>query len=486
MPIGSSKLGVLGAGLVPGGTETFNASGTWDVPPGVKTVSITGVGGTGNPGNCGTAGNPGNPGTGAGGGGGGGACSGPNCSPNVNPITKGGGAGGSAAPGGGTGGAGGTGNPVTGPPGLPGVGNPGAAGNGGNAGTGGSAGCVGNLGNTGCSSIALGQTFCGGAGGNAGAVGNAENAGTGGSGANGGTGRPLGPQLNTDPTYNSPVANGNGGNGGGNGLGGFGEDGNANYTSPEGINLPGQGAGWLSNNFPPTALPCSPGPRTTFRVLTISALGRGGGGGAGDVNSGGGGANPGNCLSTRSYTRYGIPPSVNPDFNSNVNQPRPWSGWSPAYTPPSCAVNSLAIMPTRGNAGNPGGGRGGYGAVQIDGKYLGNIPSGTIKQLPPAGPQTLSASGGCAGTNARAGGGGGGSGSARGSGVPSKQQSAGSGGGGGRGNAGNCGGLGNPGNPGNSGCNATHNCVPVIPGGSYPIVVGGPSGGSVVINWNPQ
>jgi hypothetical protein len=50
MPIGSSKLGVLGAGLVPGGTETFNAPGTFSIPPGVKKVSITGVGGTGNPG----------------------------------------------------------------------------------------------------------------------------------------------------------------------------------------------------------------------------------------------------------------------------------------------------------------------------------------------------------------------------------------------------------------------------------------------------
>jgi hypothetical protein len=49
MPIGSSKLGVLGAGLVPGGTETFNAPGTFSIPPGVKKVSITGVGGTGNP-----------------------------------------------------------------------------------------------------------------------------------------------------------------------------------------------------------------------------------------------------------------------------------------------------------------------------------------------------------------------------------------------------------------------------------------------------
>jgi hypothetical protein len=45
MPIGSSKLGVLGAGLVPGGTETFNAPGTFSIPPGVKKVSITGVGG---------------------------------------------------------------------------------------------------------------------------------------------------------------------------------------------------------------------------------------------------------------------------------------------------------------------------------------------------------------------------------------------------------------------------------------------------------
>jgi hypothetical protein len=72
MPIGSSKLGVLGAGLVPGGTETFNAPGTFSIPPGVKKVSITGIGGTGNPGTSGTAGNAGNPGTGAGGGGGGG------------------------------------------------------------------------------------------------------------------------------------------------------------------------------------------------------------------------------------------------------------------------------------------------------------------------------------------------------------------------------------------------------------------------------
>jgi hypothetical protein len=71
MPIGSSKIGVLGAGLVPGGSVTFNASGTWPIPPGVKKVSITGVGGTGNPGVAGNSGNAGNLGMVAGGGAGG-------------------------------------------------------------------------------------------------------------------------------------------------------------------------------------------------------------------------------------------------------------------------------------------------------------------------------------------------------------------------------------------------------------------------------
>jgi hypothetical protein len=64
MPIGSSKLGVLGAGLVPGGTETFNASGTFSVPPGVKKVSITGAGGTGILGILAMRGNSGNAGGG--------------------------------------------------------------------------------------------------------------------------------------------------------------------------------------------------------------------------------------------------------------------------------------------------------------------------------------------------------------------------------------------------------------------------------------
>ena len=59
MPIGSSKAGVLGAGVVPGGSETFNSSGTFSVPVGVTCVSVTGLGGTGNAGNAGQPGGAG-------------------------------------------------------------------------------------------------------------------------------------------------------------------------------------------------------------------------------------------------------------------------------------------------------------------------------------------------------------------------------------------------------------------------------------------
>ena len=70
MPIGSSKVGVMGAGLTPGGSETFNTSGTFVVPTGISEVSVTGLGGTGNPGS------PGNPGVYGSGGSGGYAVSG--------------------------------------------------------------------------------------------------------------------------------------------------------------------------------------------------------------------------------------------------------------------------------------------------------------------------------------------------------------------------------------------------------------------------
>jgi hypothetical protein len=176
MPIGSSKIGVLGAGLVPGGTETFNAPGTFSIPPGVKVVSITGVGGSGNPGTSGTAGNPGNLGSG------------------------------------------GTGGRAPSPPGF--LVNGGGAYAGfcgdfagvarnsfpcgpksGVNGQNGSAGSAGSAGNSGQPSSGLGNTFPGGAAGNAGTAGNAGNAGNAGAGGNCAT----------------PNLGGNGGTGGGNG-----------------------------------------------------------------------------------------------------------------------------------------------------------------------------------------------------------------------------------------------------------------------------
>ena len=76
MPIGTAK-NIFGGSLVPGGTQTFNTSGTFNVPVGVSKVSITGKGATGSVGNTGSAGNPGsgsgNNGKGGGGGGGGAA-----------------------------------------------------------------------------------------------------------------------------------------------------------------------------------------------------------------------------------------------------------------------------------------------------------------------------------------------------------------------------------------------------------------------------
>ena len=77
MPIGSSKSGVMGAGITPGGSEVFNSSGTFTAPAGITTVNITGTGGAGNSGGSGNSGNPGqggngSPGNSGGAGGGGG------------------------------------------------------------------------------------------------------------------------------------------------------------------------------------------------------------------------------------------------------------------------------------------------------------------------------------------------------------------------------------------------------------------------------
>jgi hypothetical protein len=46
--------------------------------------------------------------------------------------------------------------------------------------------------------------------------------------------------------------------------------------------------------------------------------------------------------------------------------------------------------------------------------------------------------------------------------------------------------AGGSGNPGGAGTPTAYPGRPVTPGASYPITVGGPSGGQVNISWNPQ
>lgn len=210
MAIGSSKIGVLG-GLVPGGSETFNASGAFIVPPGVRTVNITGRGATGNPGNSGNSGNTGNPGTGGGGGAGGAASGFGTWTPIVfyccNPLYN-------------RGGFAYTQQGLTANSWPPvdriNEGNYGNAGQTGTTGNAGNAGTAGNPGSTGTSSSGLLVTFPGGAGGNAGNAGNAGTGGSGGTGgALGGSGVILGaPHLNPFPGSINPDQSGTGGPGG--------------------------------------------------------------------------------------------------------------------------------------------------------------------------------------------------------------------------------------------------------------------------------
>jgi hypothetical protein len=66
MPTGTTKVTLFGGvSLTPGGTQTFNAPGTWTAPVGITSVNVNGSGGSGNPGNTGNTG-----GGGAGGAGG--------------------------------------------------------------------------------------------------------------------------------------------------------------------------------------------------------------------------------------------------------------------------------------------------------------------------------------------------------------------------------------------------------------------------------
>jgi hypothetical protein len=460
MPIGSSKLGVLGAGLVPGGSVTFNTSGNWPVPPGVKKVSITGKGGTGNPGNPGNSGNAGNAGGGGGGGAGGQANSGP-CGNNL--PARVGGAGGNGGPGGGNGGN----NNVcaNAPPvgNAPLDANPGNAGNSGNAG---SAGSAGNPGNAGQTSSAIGNNFAGGAGGNGGTAGAAGNGGTGGQGGNAGT------NLPTPVNYSCNAAPGNGGNGGG-----------------AGMSVPASLRGNLAPNFYPTcpnnfSIPGGAQPGI-LRIPGWCGTGLTGGGGAGDTNNGQT-ASASNILDQVAATGIKSPGVCMPLNNSQAT--------STCINPANGVWRVLSILAA---GGTPGGGRGGYGNFRMGGgtpsiQYSpSGSPGGPFTPVSPANlvvsaPQSTQIVRGLDGTNARAGGGGGGSGYSTITfvGQP-KFWRAGAGGGGGRGNAGNAGGAGGAGNPGAAATPQTFNCVNVTPGATVPITVGSP-GGQIVISWNPQ
>ncbi len=146
MPIGTGKGNLFGGGVsIEAGSQTFNSPGTFTVPPGLTTVSITGRGGSGNDGTPGGAGP-----SGAGGAGGTGGLA---TFPTYNPVQyfappnyysspgKSGGAGGNAhfAPSGGAAGNAGTATSVFGH----------NVGNTGTGGTGGTGGFKGNAGGAG-------------------------------------------------------------------------------------------------------------------------------------------------------------------------------------------------------------------------------------------------------------------------------------------------------------------------------------------------
>jgi len=439
MPIGTSKVGALG-GLVPGGTETFNAPGNFSVPPGVKKVSITGKGGSGNPGNAGNSGNAGNLGTGGAGGAGG--TNNP-CSPNSGRGSQGGDAhagvngdfistqrtGGNAPPGC---------NPLQAQPG-----NPGQGGLSGNSGQAGQAGQAGNIGQ---SSSGLGNTFPGGAAGNAGATGNAGN---GGSGGNGGAG----------------------GNTGNNGTGGAG----------------GNGGGSGSNSFSGTHNPRPPSP-----IPNNVNYGGSGGGGAGATNDGSPAINGTFNVPSGCEIRGGTTSNYNSSLVSYLsNQSSAQQGISlttpsPGSVGPANQTGGPGGQPSRRNTSPfPQGFSAFQGACSIGNRTpppfafkqseLNLRRAGNNPCVQPFSMYQFNANNQPQGQAIRSGAGGGGAPVAGGGG----------GGGGGRGNAGNAGGAGGAGGTGAAATPQTFNCVTVTPGGTVPITVGSP-GGEIVISWNPQ
>lgn len=548
MPIGSSKLGVLGAGLVPGGSVTFNTSGNWSVPPGVKKVSITGRGGTGNPGNAGNPGNPGNNGTGAGGGGGGlglgfgflgyadgrpggGAfktfftprpgpegpnnrlfvapntafpqeqqCGGnPTSVPSTTPITPVMSLGGTAA----------RFQPQPNSPSCQIVFAQGSSGQGGISGNAGSAGNSGNPGNAGQASSGLGNNFPGGAGGNAGVAGNAGTGGSGGGGGSGGNGAdPTVPNTVNAPipgkpvgTY-SPIPTRNGGTGGAGGTGG------------------GAGGNGLA--------PPHTGPRTPAQPCSSFALsGSYGGGGAGSTNSGQAGLNDlGGFLNPPSGPEAPLITPLSGNWqrsaiggSGNVTAPLLLSSLSQPVNQPGTSIDRA--RPGSGISSSTMGGFGGVNTPRapcIGPNHIGGgaaiLLAGNTASMKPGNPgvcdrrwnATPPFPATCAGlltlradqslfspdsTNPtfndvlRSGGGGGSAvGCTLRTPFNTRYASGGGGGGGGRGNAGNAGGSSST-PTGAAATPQTFNCVTVTPGSTTPIVVASP-GGQVVISWNPQ
>jgi hypothetical protein len=483
MPIGSAKIGVLGAGLVPGGTVTFNATGTFTVPPGVKKVSITGRGGTGSPGNAGNAGNPGNIGYGAMGGqgasttsigniGGGPAGSGGMSLRRHNPIVPYFNPGGSS-------GSQNTPNPTMVAldtcinPANTGTFTPAQPGYSGDSGSAGTAGNPGNPGTPGNASVGLNYNFAGGAGGNAGVGGNAGNGGSGGTGGGAGSGSGICAGVPcAGPTPNYP--GGAGGNGAGSGGAGLGTRG----YSPVGPTTPG--FNWVK-------------------------FGGSGGGGAG-INDGSSGVSGATMPS--SYQ------------NTYINSPtvRTAGGTDPS-NPFNGTISPTYFQITQNMTGGMGGAgiqvqRGLMSVIQYNNRQrpINNTGNPVNCYYPnprlcyshasrvcfsPTAAKTITANSvpinPLTNNMFRAGGGGGGGSYSCASfctpysvnQAAERMRSAGGGGGGGRGNAGNAGGN-STAPSGSAGTPATYNCVPVTPGSPYPITVGGPSGGQVVISWNPQ
>ena len=461
MPVGASKLGVLGAGLVPGGSVTFNAPGTWPIPPGVKKVSITGRGGTGNPGNAGNPGNPGNPGTGGTGGSGGRAIGNTNIC--VAPGPSGGDAWFTCRPPGQF-----TTVPIANPiqyntyikrPAPGGPPNSPLLGSTGNSGNAGSAGNAGNPGNPGQPSSGLGNTFPGGAGGNAGVAGAAGNAGSGGVGGAQGGDSNINSENAPGPTKYAVGSGGSGSGGGGSGgsgsahLGPFptawvsgafggggagttnsGGNGPSAFLQPAGIPYPSRvqnaGLGGTDTNLSAPANPRNPGAWPTcnfpFPCNTFAAFGRLGGQTSGD-----------SLVPTINAAILNHSPFPNTSLCVNsVNRPSIFRKTSANFNPSNiCQIKANVFR----NAG--GGGSGGI----IGGICPFNCPPIPLNR------------GGAQG---------------------------GGGAGGGRGNAGNAGGV-SPTPTGAAGTPQTFNCVTVTPGATTPITVGTP-GGQIVISWNPQ